>query len=57
MKYTDEVKPRDIRGMAAFLDEKRSDFGIVVTKNIAEIRKIGKKRIILIPAIIFIGGL
>ncbi|UCG70784.1 MAG: ATP-binding protein [Thermoplasmata archaeon] len=57
VKYSDDIDNKDLRGMVAFMDEKRLKKGIVVTKNIAEIRRIDKKRIILIPVVIMLSGL
>lgn len=57
VKYSDKIDFKDIRGILSFMDEKRLKKGIVVTKNIAEIRRIDKKRIILIPAVILLSGL
>lgn len=57
VKYSDDIDNKDLRGMVAFMDEKRLKKGIVVTKNIVEIRRIDKKRIILIPAVILLSGL
>ena len=56
VKYSDEIKTKNIRGMLEFMDEKKSNYGIVITKNIAELRQIGSKQIILIPALIFLAG-
>jgi predicted AAA+ superfamily ATPase len=57
VKYSDNIDTQDIRGLISFMDEKRLKKGIVVTKNIAEIRRIAKKKIILIPAVIMLSGL
>ncbi len=57
IKYSDKVDTKDFRGLLSFMDEKRLKKGIVVTKNIAEVRLIDKKKIILIPAIIMLSGL
>ena len=56
VKYTDEVTTRDIRGMLEFMDENKSKRGLVITKNIAELRQIDSKQITLIPALIFLAG-
>ena len=57
VKFSDSIDIKDIRGIIAFMDEKRLKKGIVVTKNIAEVRLIAKKKIILIPAVILLSGL
>ena len=57
VKYSDVVDAKDLRGILSLMDEKRMKKGIVVTKNIAEIRRIDNKTIILIPAVILLSGL
>ena len=57
VKYSNEIDAKDLRGILTLMDEKKLKSGIVVTKNLAEIRFFDKKQIFFIPSIILLAGL
>jgi len=57
VKYKKEINNDDLQGIIEFLISSKQKKGIIITKNTAEIRKIKNKKIVLIPASIFLSAL
>lgn len=57
VKYKKEINNNDLQGIIEFLISSKQKKGIIITKNTAEIRKIKNKKIVLIPASIFLSAL
>lgn len=54
VKYKNEIKLSDLRGILKFLETFNQNYGIVVTKDIAEEKRMGNKSISCIPAWFFL---
>lgn len=57
VKYANDVGESDLRGLRDFMDAHKARRGIVVTKNIAERRKMENKPISMIPARVLLAGM
>lgn len=55
VKYRKDIKDRDLQGIINFLSRENLKFGIIITRDILELRKINNKNLILIPAWFFIA--
>lgn len=54
VKYQSHVAPADIKNLVKFMDVFKLKKGILITKNIFEHRKVGGKKITLVPAWLFL---
>lgn len=54
VKFKEEIKKEDLRGILKFMKDKKADKAILITKNQLKKEKIDKKEIIHIPAWLFL---
>jgi predicted AAA+ superfamily ATPase len=54
VKYSDDIRVSDMKGLLKFLDVFKGEVGLLVTKNQLEERKIGDKMIFSIPVWLFL---
>jgi hypothetical protein len=56
VKYRPSISLKDLAGLIKFMESHRIARGIVVTKDTVELKKIGKKEVLLIPAWLFFSA-
>lgn len=54
VKYRNQISPKDLNHLLLFMDVKKIDRGIVITKNLYQKNSFGKKKIFFIPAWLFL---
>lgn len=54
VKFRETVSDDDVKGLVGFMDKSETDVGIVVSKDIFEERSINGKRLVLVPAWLFL---
>ena len=54
VKYKNEIKLSDLRGRLKFLETFNQNYGILITKDLLEEKRIGNKLILCIPAWFFL---